>query len=943
MYHKAHFFSAILLLLLCHFSSVSESKAAQIFGKVTNSEREILPFLTVYQLGTTYGTTTNQEGEYFLQLKTGTYQIVFRSIGYETQIREITITKEQEETEIELNVEMKTSTALLETIVVRSEKEETENKAYSVIREAQQKREFYRNQAQAFSCDIYIKNVQQLDTISVPDLFSTKQVRQLKEEWRRDKVLYFGESISKYYFLAPNFQKEIIVSSHTIGDSRGFAWNSALFLNFDLYQNSLLLPVGDRKFISPIAKNAFAYYEYEHEAEFLEDISEEDQIKVHKIKVIPKYEGRPLFYGTIYIQDSTWRIHNVDLKVSRQAGLEIVDTLSIKQLFLPVTEKMWLCSSQSFQFHYQTRLFKIEAAGKGNYAGTFFNYTINPNFTASQLQKDIEELQSDSFYEDRIAKNASSRRNSKKNDKKLDPNGIHIVDTVSLDNLEETLKEREQAKQEETKKIDKENRKIQQKTERTIELNIEKNFFDKEVSILLDSSNLRSKTYWKNVRSVPLTDNEAHHYQRSDSIEEAHNQPYYLDSMDRRANRFKLADLVLGYSYRVRKKELVYKFPSLLNIIQSNTVEGTAINFGIDRIKTREKDFSQTIVGADTRYGFGSKRFLAKGEISHIFNRINDRYVLVEGGSFVEQIDPNAIPYFVNGVYTQLREQNFMKIYEKNYFQIGIGQRIFAGAFLRLQGSFERRIPLENDPNASSLIDRKDVVFTPNLPVDYKGNPVFFELHNAVLVKARFEYLIGEKYISQPKQRISLSSKYPLLTLSYTQAIRNVAQSQADFGKIMFNISDGMNLGMVGTFNYDIQTGTFLWNNYTSFVDNFHFTTSPLFIAKSNLRQFLLLPFYEYSTTDSFVEFHAEQHFNGFLLHRIGFMKKLGWQLVASSNYLYTPAARHYTELSIGLEHIFKVIRTDFVFTVNPSLKQNRTSESRNSIRNFGIRFSLGI
>ncbi|WP_338814367.1 DUF5686 and carboxypeptidase regulatory-like domain-containing protein [Bernardetia sp. Wsw4-3y2] len=918
---KAHFFFALFLFFTCFLLS-PDTKAVQIFGKVTSTEGKNLPFITIYQEGTSYGTITNQEGNYFLHLNEGTYQIVFRSISYQTQIKEVIVTKEnvQKDEKIELNIQMKHLTMLLETIVIDSNKDNKKeiNKAHSIIQSAQQKREFYRNQAQAFSCDIYIKNVQQLDTFHIPKLFSTKQVKQLKQEWQTDKVIYFSELVSKYYFLAPNYQKEIIISSRANGDSRGFAWNSSFFLIFDLYQNSLSLPIGDRKFISPIAKNAFNYYDYVYEAEFTENITTDKKVKVHKIKVVPKHTGQPLFFGDIYIQDSTWRIHSVDLKISRQAGIEIIDTLAIKQLFSPITDKLWMCSSQSFLFNYKINLFSVEAIGKGNYTGSFFNYHLNPNFTSAQLEKDIDELDKDSFYKNRITEKQGTKQNQKQNEQQ-----ISIIDTVSLDKLEEKIKNKELS---------------------TKQVKAEEDFFSNELSILLDSSTQKTTSYWQKVRPVPLTTKEANHYHRSDSIEEAHSQPSYLDSMDRQSNKFKFKDLLVGYSYKIRKKELTYKFPSVLNVIQSNTVEGLALNFGVDRIKNREKDLSQTKLGADARYGFGSKQFLAKGEISHLFNRINDRYIFIEGGAFVEQFEPNAIPYFVNGVYTQLREQNLMKIYQKNYFQLGAGQRIFQGAFFRLQGSFERRIPLENNPKASSLVDRKDIAFTSNLPIDYKGESVFFELHNAVLIKARFEYLIGEKYILRPKQRISLSSKYPLLALTYTQAIKNIAQSKADFGKLVLNISDGMNLGILGTINYDIQTGAFLWNNYTSFVDNFHFSTSPIFVAKNNLRQFLLLPFYEYSTTKPFVEVHAEQHFNGYLLHRIGFMKKLGWQLVASSNYLYTPAAKHYTELSIGFENIFKVIRTDFVFALNSSLKQDRTLESRpNSIKKIGIRFSIGI
>jgi len=41
-------------------------------------------------------------------------------------------------------------------------------------------------------------------------------------------------------------------------------------------------------------------------------------------------------------------------------------------------------------------------------------------------------------------------------------------------------------------------------------------------------------------------------------------------------------------------------------------------------------------------------------------------------------------------------------------------------------------------------------------------------------------------------------------------------------------------------------------------------------------------------------------------------LKKLKWYEVAGAHYLYNPNIR-YAELSVGLEHIFKFLRIDFV------------------------------
>ena len=192
----------------------------------------------------------------------------------------------------------------------------------------------------------------------------------------------------------------------------------------------------------------------------------------------------------------------------------------------------------------------------------------------------------------------------------------------------------------------------------------------------------------------------------------------------------------------------------------------------------------------------------------------------------------------------------------------------------------------------------------------------------------------------RPKQRITVGSNYPTFTLTYSQGIPTIFDSKTDFGQLTLNIKDDVSLGVLGSFNYEAQAGTFLWNNYTSFADNFHFQTSPLLFAQTRLRQFLLLPYYQYSTTDNFAEIHAEHHFNGYIMNRIPLMKKLKWQLVAGVHYLYTPNTPNYTEVSVGFERIFKILRVDAVWAVNPSLQ----NEIRTGLgTNFGLRLRFGF
>ncbi|WP_375561933.1 DUF5686 family protein [Bernardetia sp. OM2101] len=915
------YFPTLLLFYFCFLLSFN-SNAARLFGKATASDGEAMPFLTVYEEGTTYGTTTNQEGSYFLELEEGTHQIVFRYVGFQSQTHTVVIKNGKN---VELNVVMESSTIGLKEVVITPNGEDP---AYAVIRQAQKKREFYRTQNKAFSCDVYIKNVQKLDEFKVPKILEDDDMEEFRKEWEKNKIVYFSESVSKYYFLAPNKRKEVVISSKVSGDSGGFSWNSALYLSFDIYENTIDAPIGDRPFVSPIAAGAMLYYEYQHEGEFMDK-----GVNVHKIRVFPRSKGQPLFGGLIYIQDSTWRVHSTDLEVSKDVGLEFIDKLSIKQTFVPVSKNtgnlsddIWLCSTQAFSFNYSIAMMGAKVVGHGNYTGNFSNYDVTPNFTKAQLAADTKGQKLPNLA-------LSKKKNEKNKGKLIDEKDIPKKENIKTENKTEII----------TQNISKDSvSSLKNSTKDDLEAMIlERNFFNKEISIISDSSNLKSAEYWKKMRPVPLTSEESGHYVRSDSVEKAQKDPVYLDSMDRKSNKFKALDLLTGYTYRNRKRELTFNFVPLMENIQVNTVEGYVLNAGVNLRKFRERNFSTTQAGLDGRYGFKSEKIYMKGSFLHRFNQTNYAYIRAEGGSFVEQFDADAVSPFVNGIYTLFREENYQKLYEKRFVKITTGTRIFDGAFFNIQGNFEQRIPLQNaNPTIKPLINRDEIEFTSNTPIDFDGNDFFFEKHNAFILKAQLRYRIGEKYILRPKQRITVSSKYPTFTLSYSQGIPNIFNSKTDFAQLTLNVKDDISLGVVGSLDYEAQAGTFLWNNYTSFADNFHFQTSPLLLAQSRLRQFLLLPYYQYSTTDNFAEFHAEHHFNGYLMNRIPLIKKLKWQFVAGVHYLYTPTTPNYTEVSIGFERIFKVLRVDAVWAVNPSLK----NEIKTGLgTNFGLRLRFGF
>ena len=150
--------------------------------------------------------------------------------------------------------------------------------------------------------------------------------------------------------------------------------------------------------------------------------------------------------------------------------------------------------------------------------------------------------------------------------------------------------------------------------------------------------------------------------------------------------------------------------------------------------------------------------------------------------------------------------------------------------------------------------------------------------------------------------------------------------NDVNFHFVRATIKDDMNIGQLGRGEYHISAGGFVSNKLSYFMDYAHFNTSQTIFSNDKLNSFFLLPYYQFSTTSNFIEAHYEQHFNGFLTNRIGFMRKLGWTLVGGGHFLAHDGIGSYGEITAGLEGILKILRIDAVVGLG---KQNQNADTQ--------------
>ncbi len=379
---KTHHFWFILLLWILPLSQLA-AQDQQLHGRITDENGAGLPFATIHQKNTTNGTTSNAIGFYSLELQRGNPTVVIQFVGYKSVEQNI----EDLSTRVMLNVQMQPEVLQLEALVI---KPGAEDPAYGIIRNAIAQRKNHLREVQDYQCNVYIKGSQRLDEVperilGIPVTIDTG-------------IVYLSESVSELSVKQPDKVKEKVISSKVSGDNRAFSFNQASDVLISFYENQIYSEgLSERGFISPIADNAMLFYDYE-----LAGTVQQDGQVINKIKVFPKRSHDPSFSGLVYIVDRSWRLHSVDLLLTKEHQIEFVDSLRIKQLMAPVDkdgEKVWTLLSQQFNFLLNAFGFK----GEGYFVGVYTDYSINEGipsryFSNEVITVDINSNKKDSMY-----------------------------------------------------------------------------------------------------------------------------------------------------------------------------------------------------------------------------------------------------------------------------------------------------------------------------------------------------------------------------------------------------------------------------------------------------------------------------------------------------------------------------------------------------------------
>ncbi len=828
-----------LLIITLGYFSYSQC----IEGKISDSSGNPIPYATVYASDVSLGTTSNLEGNYTLDLPEGKHKLTIRYLGYKTRELEVNCLGTKQTLDITLEEQLY---KIPEVRILAS----GEDPAYSIMRKAVAMSYYYLNQVEEYDCRVYIKGSGKFENI--PRLMK----KTLKKEGLEEGKVMIMESITDLNFKLPDIVEQNVLSMRSTIE--GNDESPMDYITISLYNDI-------DGIISPLSRDAFSYYKFQLVASFYD----QDYL-VHKIKVIPRREGFDLYSGHIYIVEGFWHLHSAELLVEQK-----MFKIKINQVYSPVNNEVWMPISHNFDIEAGAMGFDV----KFKYVASVSNYKVKLN---SKLDH--------SLYQNMLVE---TKENMDEINRLSGAEQKEIKELVQKDDL--TKKE--------SKKLKKLIRDDIDKTEsKKKDLEIK----DNSINNIEDSALLRSVQYWDSIRPIPLTVDELDSYKIKDSIQlRMETDTTYRDSVKHEEKKFHWGNIFTGGGHRFAEGKHRFYYGGLIDMghINYNTVDGLKYGMDFSYIYRNDSTGKYFRLSHDIDYAFGRERMTNDFSLMYRYNGIKRGYIYLNGGRKTSDFDASTgITENLNLITTLFLKENYLKLYQKDYFSIAHRIDVTNGLDFLVDFEYAERKKLDNHCDFY-VSDPFDNEFTSNIPWGDNSNTNLVNDHTASTLRLRVRYTPEYYYRINDKVKWYYHSRFPTFSLTYIKGIHNMFGSDVDFDKVEFGISQARSIRRLGRFVYNLKAGSFLNDNKVYFADYKHFgTNTPFLIGTDEGSIFRLLDYYDYSTSQSYFEGHARLTNDRIILKRLPVLNKTLMNETIYFNYLSTTGNKPYYEFGYGLK-----------------------------------------
>jgi hypothetical protein len=324
-------------------------------------------------------------------------------------------------------------------------------------------------------------------------------------------------------------------------------------------------------------------------------------------------------------------------------------------------------------------------------------------------------------------------------------------------------------------------------------------------------------------------------------------------------------------------------------------------------------------MGPAVRYEFARKQLLPTLESVYYFPKGSVKAYVGRG---VSQLNPNeGISPVLNGFTTLFFERNYMRLFQKDYVRVELENYFADKVQINSYVELADRRTLTN--HAGTFINWNDRSYSPNTDANAYNGTTDFANHRAAIFGTHLIYTPTVAYSIYNGRRSYVETQDPYFHLKLNAGVPGIAQSTSNFVNAAFGIEQAKTLGIRGKLIYYVEAGAFLHKKEANFPDYFHFDGNrTILIVGDGLRSFRNLPYYKFSNAVRFAQQHVVYIPRRFLLSRFPLLEAIGWKESFGYHGLTVPGQPQYSEVTYGIDGIFRFMRVEGFATFNDATFQ---------------------
>ncbi len=374
---------------------------ATVFGQITKvrgtvldkSTNEPIPFANINFANTNIGCITDFDGNFSLETHKKVDSLVISYLGYKTVKEKIRQGSYQE-----LKIFLEPDKITLDEVVVVP----GENPAWRIIRNIiKNKAKNNPDNLEAYQYEVY--NKIQIDINNISDKYKKKKVFK-KFQFIFDYVdtsaitgtaylpVFISETVSDFYYKKkPKVEKEIVKASKLSGIENESInqFTGSMYQKTNIYNNNI--DVLGKTFISPFHPLWKVYYKF-----YLVDSAFKYNHWSYQISFKPRIKSDPTFSGDFWVADTSWAIEEVNIKITKDANINLVRNMVVKQKYKEAIPGVWLLQSDKMVVDFNISKQTIGFFGRKTtiYDKFVINKPKSPDFYKTDQMKNVIVLDS---------------------------------------------------------------------------------------------------------------------------------------------------------------------------------------------------------------------------------------------------------------------------------------------------------------------------------------------------------------------------------------------------------------------------------------------------------------------------------------------------------------------------------------------------------------------